>query len=181
MKLLYCTAENTFLSKWRSSQYVLNLSSRGKSKPELNSGLNGNRTHDLCDTSAAMIFICLKMYFPANYLFKQNDDRKTIIWIKNLAAAINIADQSALTLCPVLQLPGPCLSIGKVNDMFLSLQLGARRQQQTAVLAEIEGAWCFLRWFLHLSSHMYTFQQALFSIINKMTLTALPIQLSYLH
>ena len=50
-----CATNKLILSKWRSSQHLLNLSSWGKIKPEKNLGLNAvNRTHDLCDTSAAL-------------------------------------------------------------------------------------------------------------------------------
>ena len=48
------------LQKWHFKQmidhrsYVLNLSS-WENKPEKNSGLNGVRTHDLCDAGAALL------------------------------------------------------------------------------------------------------------------------------
>ena len=44
-----------------------------------------------CRTIYLLLFTSIK--WPANYIFKQNGDRKTIICIKSLAEDINIADQ----------------------------------------------------------------------------------------
>ena len=62
---------------------------------------------------------------PANWLFKQNGDRKTIICIKSLADRSHKYCRSALTLALFRSYQDRALSIGKANDMFLSLQLRA--------------------------------------------------------
>ena len=60
---------------------------------------------------------------PTNYLFKQNGERKTIIWG-------HAHYQSILTVCPVSQLPGPCPIILSNRQMTFSLSFHLHAWQQ---------------------------------------------------
>ena len=116
---------------------------------------------------------------PANCLFKQNGDSKTIICIKSLAGAINIADQPWHL---------PCFAVTRTLPYLSERQMTCSSRYNFA--PDIEGnrghliymLRCYDDFCIYLQSHMCTFQRAFCPRVDKITLIAISTQLiSYLY